>query len=297
MRLRDFGKPLVFLSVLLLALILAVAAACGDDDDDGGNGGTSTATPAPTGTAAADGIDISGVPELEDGVLTIGSDIAYAPIEFYIEGTETPDGLDIDLANAIGDVLGVEVEFVNSGFDGLIGALDSDDFDVIMSAMTVTDERSQQIDFVPYISVGTGLLVPAGNPNSIASLEDLCGLTVSVQVGTIQVDQLDAANESCDQKITIVTFDTNPLAVEDLRTGGADAELADFPVAFVDAEASDGDLEVLDVQIDPEPYGIGVRKTSTELKAVLEEALDAVKASGAYATILEKWSLSDAALD
>ena len=287
MRLRDLSKPFVFFSVLLLALVLALAAACGDDDDDsgddGGNGG---------GT-----IDISGVPELEDGKLTVGSDIAYAPIEFYIEGTETPDGLDIDLAKAIADVLGVEVEFVNSGFDGLIGALGSDDFDVVMSAMTVTDERSQEIDFVPYIDVGTGILVPAGNPNDIASLEDLCGLTVSVQVGTIQVDQLEAANDSCDEDINIVTFDTNPLAVEDLRTGGADAQLADFPVTFVDAEASEGDLEVLDVQIDPEPYGIGVRKSSAELKAVLEKALDAVQASGDYASILEKWSLSDAAID
>lgn len=285
MRLRDFGKPLVFLSLLLLALLLALAAACGDDDDED------------TGDDGGGAIDISGVPELDDGKLTIGSDIAYAPIEFYIEGTETPDGLDIDLAKAIAEALGVEVEFVNSGFDGLIGALGTEDFDVVMSAMTVTDERSQQIDFVPYIDVGTGILVPAGNPNGIASIEDLCGLTVSVQVGTIQVDQLEAANESCDDEINIVTFDTNPLAVEDLRTGGSDAELADFPVAFVDAEASEGDLEVLDVQIDPEPYGIGVRKASTELKSVLEKALDAVQASGDYASILEKWSLSDAAID
>lgn len=288
MRLRGFGKPWLYVSTVLLGALLVTGAACGDDDDedtgaDGGNGG---------GT-----IDISGVAELEDGKLTVGSDIAYAPIEFYIEGTETPDGLDIDIAEAIAEALGVEVEFVNSGFDGLIGALGTEDFDVIMSAMTITDERSQEIDFVPYIDVGTGILVPAGNPNDIASLEDLCGLTVSVQVGTIQVDQLEATNDNCDDKINIVTFDTNPLAVEDLRTGGADAELADFPVAFVDAEASEGDLEVLDVQIDPEPYGIGVRKDSTALKAVLEKALDAVQASGDYASILEKWSLSDAAID
>ncbi|HET8944488.1 MAG TPA: ABC transporter substrate-binding protein [Dehalococcoidia bacterium] len=289
MRLRDFGKPIAFLFVLTLALLLAMAAACGDDDDDNGDGGGS-----PTGDGA---IDISDVPELEDGKLTVGSDIAYAPIEFYIEGTETPDGLDIDLAKALAQVLGVEVEFVNSGFDGLIGALGTEDFDVIMSAMTIDAERSQQIDFVPYVNVGTGVLVPAGNPNNIQSLEDLCGLTVSVQVGTIQVGLLDDASQNCDQEINIVTFDTNPLAVEDLRTGGADAELADFPVAFVDAEASEGDLEVLDVQIDPAPYGIGVRKDSTELKAVLEQALAAVKASGDYATILENWSLSDAALD
>lgn len=291
MRSRDPGKLFLLLS-LVLVLVLAVSAACGDDDDgeDNGDGGAT-----PTGDGG--GIDISGVPELEDGTLTVGSDIAYAPMEFYIEGTETPDGLDIDIAKALADELGVEVEFVNSGFDGLIGALDSDDFDVIMSAMTITDERSEQIAFVSYLNVGIGILVPKGNPNNIQSIEDLCGLTVSVQVGTIQVDLLEAANENCDQEINIVTFDTNPLAVEDLRTGGADAELADFPVAFVDAEASDGDLEVLDTQVAPEPYGIGIRKDSTELKDVLEQAFEAVRASGEYDRILESWTLSDAALD
>ena len=288
MRLRDLGKPFLLLSVLILALVLAMAVACGDDDDDDDNGGT------PTGDG---GIDISGVPELEDGTLTVGSDIAYAPMEFYIEGTETPDGVDMDLAKAIAKELGVEVEFLNSGFDGLIGSLGTEDFDVIMSAMTITDERSEEIDFVPYLNVGTGILVPVGNPDNIQSLEDLCGLTVAVQIGTIQADQLEVANEDCDDKIDIVTFDTNQLAVEDLRTGGADANLADFPVAFVDAEASDGELEALDVQIEPEPYGIGVRKDSSELKGVLEQALAAVKASGVYDQILESWSLGDAALN
>jgi polar amino acid transport system substrate-binding protein len=237
------------------------------------------------------------VPELEDGTLTIGSDIAYAPIEFYIEGTETADGLDVDIAKALGAALGVEVEFVNSGFDGLIGALGTEDFDVIMSAMTVTEEREQVIDFVPYVNVGTGILVPAGNPDDVQELEDLCGLTVAVQVGTTQEILVNTQNDSCSEKINVVTFDTNPLAVEDVKTEGSNANLSDFPVAFVDAEESEGALEVLDAQIDPAPYGIGVRKSSAELTAVLLEALEAIKASGEYDEILAKWSLSAAALD
>ncbi len=169
----------LLLGTLLVAALL-VFAACDDDEEEGAE---------PTPTAAEEtptGIDISAVPELQDGVLTIGSDIAYAPMEFYIEGTETPDGLDIDIAKALAEELGVEVEFVNSGFDGLIPALQTGDFDIIMSSMTITETRSQQIDFVPYLSVGTGILVPAGNPNNIQGLEDLCGLTVVVQAGTIQ---------------------------------------------------------------------------------------------------------------
>ena len=287
--------PRTFRTFLAIALVAIAAvfvfAACGGDDDEDG---TPTDTP-----AAADGgeIDISGVPELEDGVLNVGSDISYAPFEFFEEGTETPDGLDIDLATAIAGALGVDVEFLNTGWDGIIPALEVDDFDVLISAMTITDERSQVIDFVPYITVGTGIVVPAGNPDEIAGLDDLCGKSVAVQVGTIQFDMLEAQNESCTENVNIVVFDTNPLAVEDLRTGGSDANFSDYPVAAEDAAISEGDLEVVDTQIAPEPYGLGVRQDATELKAVLAEALDAIIADGTYAGILADWDLPDIALN
>ncbi len=280
---RNFGLKAILFILPALVLLLG-GAACGGDDEE--------ASP----TATAGKIDISGVPELKDGKLQVGSDIAYAPIEFYKEGTEEPDGLDIDLARALAKALGVEPVFINTGFDGIIPALKTEEFDIIMSAMTVTDERKKEIDFVEYANVGTGVLVPKGNPKGIKTIEDLCGLTVAVQAGTIQLDLVTAQNEKCSKKINIVTFDTNPLAVEDVKTGGADVNLSDFPVAFVDAEQSGGKLEVLDVQIEPEPYGIGVRKESTALKKALEQALEQVRASGEYDSIMAKWKLSAAAL-
>jgi polar amino acid transport system substrate-binding protein len=241
------------------------------------------------------------VPELTDGVLQVGSDIAYAPIEFFEEGTTTPKGLDIDLANAMAEELGVTTEFVNTGFDGIIGALNASRFDVIMSAMTVTDERSKEIDFVPYLIAGTDILVPAGNPKNIQSIEDLSGLTAAVQIATIQVDQLTEANADLKAagkpEITILTFDQNPLAVEQLRTGRADAVLADSPVAANDARLSDGKLESVGLTIPPEPYGIGVRKESTALKAAIEDALQKVKDSGKYDQILKDWGLEGGALE
>ena len=286
-----FPRLLLALAALL-ALSALLMAAC-EDDEDGGQTPAAGETPADGG----DEIDISAVPELQDGVLTVGSDIAYAPFEFYIEGTEDADGLDIDIARAVAGVLGVEVEFLNTGFDGLIPSLDTDDFDVIVSAMTITDERSQEIDLVPYISVGTGIVVPAGNPNGISALDDLCGLTVAVQLGTIQVDLLNEQNDACDDPIDVVTFDTNPLAVEDLRTGGADANFSDFPVAAEDAAQSGGELEVVDTQIAPEPYGIGVRKESPELRDVIADAIAAIRESGMYDQILADWGLEAVALD
>ena len=96
--------------------------------------------------------------------------------------------------------------------------------------------------------------------------------------------------------IKIVTFDTNPLAVEDLRTGGADANFSDFPVAAEDAAKSGGELQVVEPQIGPEPYGIGMRKTSTELNDVITEAVQAIRDSGKYDEVLAKWGLEAVAL-
>jgi polar amino acid transport system substrate-binding protein len=96
--------------------------------------------------------------------------------------------------------------------------------------------------------------------------------------------------------IDIVVFDTNPLAVEDLRTGGSDANFSDFPVAAEDAAQSDGELEVVEPQIDPEPYGVGMRKTSTELNDVITDAVQAIRDSGKYDEVLAEWGLEAVAL-
>jgi len=285
---------LFFIASLALAALL-VFSACNDKKKTPSATSTPKATSAPTASGSTPP-DISGVPELQDGKLTIGSDIAYAPIEFFQPGTEIADGLDVDLAKAIGEYLGIEVEFVNAGFDGLIAALNTDEYDAVMSAMTINDERSQQVDFVPYLNVGHGILVPKGNPKGIQALEDLCGLTVAVQLGTVQEGFLRDKNADCAEPMSIVTFDTNPLAVEDLRTGGADANFSDFPVAFLDAQESGGDLDVVEPSIAPAPYGIALRKDSDALQVILEQALQAVISSGQYKQILEKWDLASTAL-
>jgi polar amino acid transport system substrate-binding protein len=294
--------------LLLVAGIVAFAAftACGDDDDE-------DETPAPTATTSAaetpagDEIDISGVEELADGTLTLGSDIAYAPIEFFDENNN-PVGLDVDLANAIGEVLGVDVEFENAGFDSLLPSLDAERYDAVMSAMSVNPEREQVVDFVEYFNAGIGIIVAEGNPNNIQSFDDLCGTTVAVQKGTVQVDYLKGTTDDPGGKdqdcrdagqegITVLEFDTDPEAVQALIAGQADAEMADFPVTAYSARQNASSVDLVDTQIDPSPYGIAVRKSSSALRDVLQSALDQLRADGTYDEILEKWELSAGALE
>lgn len=291
------------LRFLLAALAIAgvLFAACKDDKKDGG------AVPAaPTATAAAGEtpsatIDISGVPELEDGMLTVGSDIAYAPIEFYEEGTQNAMGMDVDLMAALAEALGVEFEFRQvADFAGIVGDLQAARYDVVMSAISITEERSAEIDFIPYFGpVGTGILVQAGNPEGIAAPEDLCGLNVAAQVGTYQVDQVNALNEGAcaDNQINLTTFPDNPTAVQELALGRVVAELADDPVAAYSAATSEGGLvEIATTRFEAAPYGIGLRKDSTELRAALEQALQQIISDGTYLRILTDWDQQEFAL-
>jgi polar amino acid transport system substrate-binding protein len=272
-------------------------AACGDDDDEDVDGGSPTATD--SGLPQGDGpINIDNVPELDDGVLTIGSDIAYAPIEFYIEGTETPDGMDIDIAKAIAEQLGVEVEFQQvADFGGIVGDLNASRYDIVMSAISVTPERQTEIDFVPYFGpVGTGILTQKGNPEGFESVEDLCGHPVAAQDGTYQIDQMTILNDGAckDNPIDIKPFPDNPTAVQELILGRVDAHLSDDPVAAYSAAQSEGDLVELAVPgFEAAEYGIGVRKDSPDLQAVLERALAAIIADGTYAEILDKWGQTE----
>ncbi|MFI5306211.1 MAG: transporter substrate-binding domain-containing protein [Polyangiales bacterium] len=140
--------------------------------------------PAPASVPA-----LSEIPQLQDGKLHVGVEMAFPPMEFLDE-LKKPAGADIEIAQALAKALGVEVEFVNMSFEGLVRAAQSGQVDVVISAMTITKERSALIDFVPYMEMGSGVLVIMGNPQRIRRPENLCGKTVAVQEGTAQVQAL-----------------------------------------------------------------------------------------------------------
>jgi polar amino acid transport system substrate-binding protein len=237
--------------------------------------------------------------------IKIGSDIEYAPIEFYKLGTQQVEGVDYDLAQALATKLGVKVTFIDdTDFAGIIGALHAGRFDMIMSAMNDTaDRRAKGADFVDYFTAGTSIIVKKGNPLGIKTPDDLCGHTVAVQQGTVQdTDIITPQEPKCKQAgkaMTVLRFEKDTDALEQVKNGRAVANLEDFPVAAYNAQTSGGgnDFTAVDVPgISPGDYGIAVLKTNTQLRNAVQAALKAVIADGTYDQIMQKWNVTAGAL-
>jgi polar amino acid transport system substrate-binding protein len=288
------------LGIALLAVALTIgAAACGDEKKESGGGSS------PTTTSDAPLADLLPADIAKAGQIKVGSDIEYPPVESFKEGTQTPEGIDIDLANAMGEQLGVSIKFVNdTDFAGIISALKSGRFDIIMSAMNDTAERrGNGVDFIDYFTAGTAILVKKGNPEQIKGLDDLCGKTVAVQKGTVQeTDTLPPQSKKCtDAKkgaITVLPFEKDTDALQQVKIGRAVAIVEDSPVASFNAKTSGGgaDFEVTGDITDVGQYGIAVPKENTKLRDALQAALKAIIADGTYDKVLAKWGATAGAL-
>lgn len=282
-----------------LALIALLAAAgCG-----GSSSGPAPRT-APSGAASPSGASLATLlpQKVRDaGVLRVGSDIAYAPVEFFDTDGKTAIGIDPDLGAALGKVLGVRLEFQNGTFDGLITALRSQRIDLVMSALSDTPERQKLIDFVDYFTAGTSILVRKGNPENITTLDDFCGRTIALQRGTTQEEVATKQAATCRQRgkpLKVLAFDRDTEALLQVKQGRAVADMNDFPVAAYNAKTAGGgnDFEVVGEQIQAGPYGIGVRKQDTEVRDALQQALQRLIDDGTYAQILQKWNVSQGAV-
>lgn len=262
------------------------------------SGGSS---PSAAGSASGGGGTIA----VPDTIKTAGQlvwcvDVSYPPEEFYAEDGTTAQGSDVDIANEIGARFGVKTQIDNTGFDGIIPALLAKKCDLIISGMNDTEERAKQVDFVDYLKVGQGLLVPAGNPKSIHTLDDLSGKAVAVQLGTTNKDALDAKNTELKAAgkagIDIQTFEKDTDAFQQLALGRVDAFSTDSPVvAFYNSKPENkGKFEIGGTPIDPAPIGIAVRKEDTALKTAVQAAIDAMYADGTMESITDKWGMTDA---
>ncbi|MHC3472354.1 ABC transporter substrate-binding protein [Streptomyces sp. 7R007] len=294
-----------------LAAVGAIAVAgtllltgCGDQTKDKGSSSSASASSAPLADKLPQAIR-------DKGVIKVGSDIAYAPVEFKDDSGKVV-GLDPDLAAAMGKQLGVTFEFQNGTFDALLTGIRSNRYDIAMSAMTDNKNRQEGIDpdtgkkvgegvdFVDYLTAGVSIYTRKGDTENIASWSDLCGKKLAVERGTVSEDLAKSETKKCTggKKITIEAFDDDQQAQTRLRSGGADAASSDFPVAAYAVKTSGGgkDFQIVGDQVEAAPYGIAVSKSNTQLRDALQAAMNAIIKSGEYQKILDKWGAEDGAV-
>ncbi|MER6379947.1 ABC transporter substrate-binding protein [Streptomyces sp. NPDC001250] len=247
----------------------------------------------------------------DKGKIEVGSDIAYAPVEFK-DSAGKAIGLDPDLAAAVGKQLGVTLEFQNGTFDALLTGLRSGRYDIAMSAMTDNKNRQQGVDpdtgkkvgegvdFVDYLTAGVSIYTRKGDTQGINGWSDLCGKKIAVERGTVSNDLAKAEAKKCPsgKKLTIEPFDDDQQSQTRLRSGGVDAASSDFPVAAYAVKTSGGgkDFQMAGQQVEAAPYGIAVAKKDTQLRDALQAAVNAIIKSGEYQKILEKWGAQDGAV-
>ena len=269
-------RSLLFLPLLVVGAM--VLGACGDDSAD-----ETTTTAAESGDEAT--VSIEGVTLINEGQLTVCSDMPYEPFEFQNDAGET-EGFDYDVVSAMGDKMGLEVEFVTTPFDGIIPALVAGNCDMIASAMTITDERAEQVNFTePYFDADQSLLVTAENEETFATLDDLAGKTIGVQSGTTG---LTYATDNLPEGATLKEFASGAEMFPALVSGDIDAALQDLPVNAYRATQSE-DFVVTETFATGEQYGFAVTKESTALLTALNEALAAAKEDGSYDDAYTTW--------
>ena len=274
---------------MCLALILAVCtlAACG--------GSSSSTTDADSSTEEETEEEGTSYATIEEGVLMVGVEIGYPPMEYFDEDGATPIGFDIELAQALADEMGLELELVDTAWDGIFAGVDTDKYDVIISSVSWTEERDENYNLSKtYVANAPVLVVPADS--DIADIMDLEGKTVAVQMETT-ADYLiqEYIEEGLDTDLrqyekVINTFD-------DLKAGRVDAVCTDSVVASYYLGDDANDYMTVWQSDEAEPICMCLKKGNDELQAQLEEALDSIKASGQLGEIATKYFGSDITAD
>ena len=218
-------------------------------------------------------------------VLYVGTSMDFAPFEFTENRDRDVKGFDIDIMRAIGKELGYEIVFHDIGFDDLLNVLEKGNVDVVISAVTITDERENKVDFTkPYYDSGLAIVMRRDD-NDIQSFTDLPGKKVAVVVGTT------AAVEMREQKsVEVIELPTAVDAFHSLLSGNVNAVISDKPIIDYYLNTNEGvNLKTLPVLFKREYYGIAVRKNNKELFNSVDDALQKIKDKGIYDKIYEKW--------
>ena len=300
------GRPRLWAGFLAFGTLLAmVLSACGTSTTAGG-GHKVNAGGTPTSTVTCP--DSSSWHLVSGGQLTVASDTTYAPAEY-------PDpnnagsyiGYDMDLAREIGRRLCLHTTIVKAVFDNIIpdmstAPLGQQRYDMSISSFTINSTRLGKVDMIPYFQAGESILTTTANGGTFKAFSDMCGKTIAVQNGTVELGELKDANgtgdgssgqtpvcKTANKLITIVSNDDQGQVVLQVLNGRADASYQDQPVTDYYVSLHKGQLVDSGITVAPSPEGIVVRKDNAPFEDAIKAALTGMRTDGTYQRILTAW--------
>jgi glutamate transport system substrate-binding protein len=274
-------KTTRWLAVLALVLGL-VLAGCGDDDESSGGGGGGGSEPAADVEKFDAGTPLGDIQE--KGEIVIGVKYDVPPFGFNNPKSGKVEGFDVDLGQAVADKLGVEPKFIEAISDNRIPFLQDGTADLILSTMTINEERVGQIEFSDPYYIAKGRILVKKDNSDITGVDSLAGKNVCTALGSTYEATLK--EQAPDAKLKLV--DSYSECLESLQNGSVDAISTD-DVILTGMIIQDDSLKLVGDELSQEPYGAGIKKGNTELQEFVNGVFSEYKEDGRYAETYEKW--------
>lgn len=233
----------------------------------------------------------------EDGLLTVGIDPNYPPMEYLDRGEAV--GADLDLMSAVASRLGLTARFTEDAYALLVPGVAAGRFEAAISALSVDDNDLQNANMVTYYESGSQLAVRPPVKKRFGP-RNLCGRKITVLDGSVQYSQLTEKSANCTENkkkpIRILTFEAQAPATQAVIDGKAYGTLADSPVIENAVKASNGALVAHGKPFQVTPYGIAVAQERKQLAGLIQDALKSLLEDGTYQQILDDWGISEGAI-
>ena len=277
------------LTALMLssAMMLSLAACGGSASTDTASSEAASSEAvsseaASTEEAASSEAEAAELTTVTAGKLTMSTNAAFPPYEMTTDSGDV-EGIDVEVAGAIAEKLGLELQVDDMDFDAALLAAQNGKSDIVMAGVTVTDERQKVMDFSDTYAEGIQSIIVPEN-SDIASADDLEGKTIGTQRGTTgYIYCTDDFGED-----NVIAYDNGLTAVQALNNGQVDAVVIDNAPAKSFVEANPG-LKILDTAYAQEDYAIGVAKGNTALLDAINGALEELQADGTLQAIVDKY--------
>ena len=276
------------ITALLLGAVMALSlAACGGSASSAAASSAASSEAASSEAASSEAAssettEAAALTTVNPGKLTMSTNAAFPPYEMTTD-TGAFEGIDVEIAGAIADKLGLELQIDDMDFDAALLAAQQGKSDMVMAGVTVNDERKQVMDFSNTYASGVQVVI-VKEGSDIATVDDLAGHMIGTQRGT--TGYIYCSDDFGEDSVT--AYDDGLTAVQALNNGQVDCVVIDSAPAKEFVAANEG-LVILDTEYAVEDYAIGMAKGNTALVEAVNGALDELKADGTIDAILAKY--------